>query len=165
MMVAWWKRILLSLLSVVVATIVCFAGMVVYSSLKSHPVSFHSSEVVLTVAVTVGFCVIAWIFSVPVVLLIRNVSGLRFWLYWVLGSCLGPVLVLALSAIIFTVYPQNAALFKSAVRPLVYGSAAISSLTSLFYLSLLRGAQKSAAARALKARPAQVRADDGLTPQ
>jgi hypothetical protein len=135
---------------------------VLYNVMKK--VSFHGSEVILTVMVMVGFCVIAWIFTVPVVLIIRNVSGWRFWFYWVLGSCVGPALVLALSAIISNLYPENAVLFKAAVRPLLYAAAADSTLASIFYLTLLRGAQKSAARRALKAGPAKVSVEDGLTP-
>jgi hypothetical protein len=162
MMVAWWKRLLLSLLSVVLATVICFLSVVLYNVMKK--VSFHGSEVILTVMVMVGFCVIAWIFTVPVVLIIRNVSGWRFWFYWVLGSCVGPALVLALSAIISNLYPENAVLFKAAVRPLLYAAAADSTLASIFYLTLLRGAQKSAARRALKAGPAKVSVEDGLTP-
>ena len=77
-MVAWWKRILLSLLSVVAAAVVCLLSVVLWSAVKSHPVSFRSSEVLLTAAVAVAFCVIAWLFSVPIVLIIKNISRLAF---------------------------------------------------------------------------------------
>jgi hypothetical protein len=148
-MVAWWKRILLSLLSVVVAAIVCLLCVVLWSTVKSHPVSFHSSEVLLTIAVTVAFCLIAWLFSVPIVLIIKNIRGWRFWFYWVLGSCVGPALMLALCAVILMVvsHNRNTSWYSPEELPLVYMSAAISSVSALLYLALLRRSQASAARR------------------
>ncbi|HEY1903824.1 MAG TPA: hypothetical protein VGG56_15430 [Terracidiphilus sp.] len=152
-MVAWWKRLLFSLASIVAAAIVCMAAIVVESADKSHPVSFRSSEVILTLAVIVGFCLIGWVFAVPAVLLVTNIRGGRFWLYWVLGSCVGPLLMLALCAVVFLVFPQGSGSpwLNPALRPLVYLAGAISSLTSLFYLLLLRRAQIRAAAATIQA--------------
>lgn len=145
-MVAWWKRLLFSLASMVAAAVLCLAAILIESALKTHPTSFRSSEVLLTVAVLVGFCLIGWVFSIPVVLMIRNVSGGRFWFYWILGSCVGPLLMLLLFAAVFVLVPQSpsAQWFNPALRPLVYFAAALSSLTSLFYLLLLRWAQRRA---------------------
>jgi len=58
--------------------------------------------------------------------------------------------MVALSALVFIVFPQNSSntMFSSALLPLVYLAAAVSSLTSLFYLLLLRRAQTRADARA-----------------
>jgi hypothetical protein len=155
-MVAWWKRILLSLLSVVVGTVVCLLGaeIVIWIAVKthllssSHSVSFHSSELLITIAVIVVFCVVAWLFSVPVVLIVRNISGWRFWFYWVLGSCIGPALMLALCAVILMVAFRGrgtAIWYSPEETPLIYIAAAISSVSSLLYLSLLRRSQAAAA--------------------
>jgi hypothetical protein len=146
-MVAWWKRLLLSLLCMIVATVFCFLAIVAYSAAKSQPVSFRSSEVLLTTAVTVGFCTVAWVFSVPVVLIITNIGGWRFWFYWVLGTCVGPALMLGLTSAIFFMLPHapGQPLLNPAVYPLIYLAGAISCLTSIFYLSLLRKAQAKAA--------------------
>jgi hypothetical protein len=146
-MVAWWKRLLFSLVSMVVAAVLCLGSLVLESVIKSHPGSFRGSEVILTVGVTVGFCLVAWIFSVPVVLIITNIHGWRFWLYWFLGSCIGPMLMLALSALVFFLVPHgpNEQWFHPELLSLVYLAAAISSLTSLLYLLLLRWAQGRAA--------------------
>lgn len=145
-MVAWWKRLLFSLASMVAAAVLLLACILLEGVLKGHPASIHSSELLLTIAVMVGFCLIAWIFSIPVVLIIRNIRGWRFWLYWILGSCVGPLLMLALFAAVFFVFPQSpsAQWFNPALRPLVYFAAAVSSLTSLFYLLLFRAAQRRA---------------------
>jgi hypothetical protein len=152
-MVAWWKRLLFSLVSIVAAAIVCMAAIVLESAVKSHPVSFRSSEVILTLAVTVAFCLVAWVFAVPAVLLVTNIRGGRFWFYWVLGSCVGPLLMLALCAVVFLAFPQGSGSpwLNPALRPLVYLAGAISSLTSLFYLLLLRRAQTRAAEKTIQA--------------
>ena len=155
-MVAWWKRILLSLLSVVVGTIVCLLGAeaVLWTAVKthlissSHSISFHSSELLITIAVIVAFCVIAWLFSVPVVLIVRNIRSWRFWFYWVLGSCIGPGLMLVLCAVILMVAFKgrgNAIWYSPQELPLIYMAAAISCISSLLYLWLLRRSQAAAA--------------------
>jgi hypothetical protein len=145
-MVAWWKRVLFSLVSMVVAATVCLLCVVLQSILKSHPANIHSSEVVLTIAVMIGFCMVGWVFAVPVVLIVTNFRKGRFWLYWVLGSCVGPLLMLALSAVVFIVFPQNSTktMMSPVLLPLIYLATAVSSLTSLFYLLLVRRAQTRA---------------------
>ena len=150
-MVAWWKRLFFSLASMVTAAVISISAIVLQSFIKSPTTNFRSSEIVLTIAVTVGFCLIAWVLSAPVVLIVRNIRGWRFWLYWLLGSSVGPLLMLALSALVFLAFPQNstAAWFSPALLPLLYLAAAISSLTSLFYLLLLRQAQKKADRKSL----------------
>ena len=141
---------LFSLLSMVVAATVCLLCVVLESVLKSHTAKIHSSEVVLTIGVMIGFCTVGWVFAVPVVLAVTNIRKWRFWLYWVLGSCVGPLLMLALSAVVFIVFPQNSTktMISPAVLPLVSLAGAVSSLTSLFYLLLLRRAQSRADAQA-----------------
>lgn len=104
----------------------------------------------LTIGVTVGLCLVGSVFTVPVVLMITNIRGWRFWFYWALGSAFGPLLMLALCALVFFLVPHSPSdhWFRPELLPLVYLAAAISSLTSLFYLLLLRRAQSRAAAGA-----------------
>ena len=145
-MVAWWKRLLFSLASIIAAAVICLASMLFETTLNSRPANIHSSEVILTVAVMVGFCLIAWMISIPAVLIVRNISGSRFWLYLFLGSSVGPLLMLLLFVAVFVLVPHgpSAQWFNPALRPLVYFAAAISSLTSLCYLLLLGWAQRRA---------------------
>ena len=145
-MVAWWKRLLFALASMIAAALICLACMLLETMLNSRPANIHSSEVMLTVAVMVGFCIIAWVISIPAVLIVRNISGNRFWLYWILGSSVGPLLMLLLFVAVFVVVPHGpgAQWFNPAFRPLAYLAAAISSLTSLCYLLLLGWAQRRA---------------------
>jgi len=130
----------------IAAAVICLACMLLETMLNSRPANIHSSEVMLTVAVMVGFCIIAWVISIPAVLIVRNISGNRFWLYWILGSSVGPLLVLLLFLAVFVVVPHGpgAQWFNPAFRPLIYFAAAISSLTSLCYLWLLGWAQRRA---------------------
>jgi hypothetical protein len=143
-MVAWWKRLLFSLASMVAAAVLLLACVFLEGVLKGHPASIHSSELLLTIVVMVGFCLIGWVFSIPVVLIIRNIRGWRFWFYWIFGSCVGPLLMLLLCLGVFVLVPHSpdAHWFYPALWPLIYFAAAISSLTSLFYLLLFRWAQR-----------------------
>ena len=146
-MVPWWKRLLFSLVSLVAASALCLAAVVVEDALKGHPGSIHSGEVILTMAVMGAFSVVAWVVSAPVVLIVQNIRGWRFWFYLLAGSSVGPLLMLALAGIIFTAFPQgpNASLLNPAVTPLLYLAGIISTLTSIFYLLLLRRATARAA--------------------
>jgi hypothetical protein len=96
--------------------------------------------------VMVGFCLIGWVISIPAILIVRNISGGRFWLYWILGSSVGPLLMLLLFVAVFVLVPHGpgAQWFNPALRPLAYFAAAISSLTSLCYLLWLGWAQRRA---------------------
>lgn len=146
-MVPLWKRLLFSLVSIVGSALICLACVVAESLIKTHPASIRSSEVLMTAGVTLGLCLLAWILSWPVILIIKNVRAWRFWLYFVLGSASGPSLVLAVATVVFIAIPHSpgAPWFNPALLPLVYLAAAISSLASLFYLLLLRRAQNRSA--------------------
>lgn len=145
-MVSRAKRILLSLLSVVVAAVVCFLAALLVTSMESDPASFQSSEVALTIGVLVCFCLVGWFFSVPAVVMVTNIRGWRFWFFWVLGSCLGPLLMIALFGVVLHFFPHDPKqnVFSPEFQPLLEMAAAISSLGSLLYLLLLRRAQKAA---------------------
>ena len=135
-MVAWWKRLLFSLASVVAAAAVCLGSLIVVEvALKRQTAIIHSSEVALTVGVTVALCLVGWVISTPLVLMVRNVPGGRFWIYWAVGSCVGPLLMLGLFAAVFFLVPHspNEQWIRPELWPLVYLAAAISSITSIFY--------------------------------
>jgi len=143
-MVAWWNRLLFSLASVVAAVVVCLGGLIVVEVvLKRQTAIIHSSEVALTVGVTFALCLVGWVITAPLILIVRNVPGGRFWVYWALGSCVGPLLMLGLFAAVFFLVPHspNDHWIRPELWPLLYLAAAISSLTSIFYLVLLRWGQ------------------------
>lgn len=144
-MVAWWKRLFFSLVSVLAAAAVCMGCMIVMDAIvKPVPGGIRSSEAVLTIAVTVGFSMVAWFVSMPAVLIVRNFRGYRFWLYWGLGSCVGPLLILALFGAVYLLVPHAATeqWMRPELRVILYLAAAVSSLTSLFYLLLVQWSEK-----------------------
>ena len=136
-MVPWWKRLAYGLVGWVVAT--CVVGAFVVSIFTVT----HSSagggisisglfEFWLASLITgVAFGIFGWLLGVPFVLLVRSAKGWRFWICLTLGSSIGPSIILIMS--LRSVEPPD----YSAV-PI---SAAISSLTTLIYLQLLRRAQ------------------------
>jgi hypothetical protein len=148
-MVSWWERVLLSLASVVMAALVCLAGVLLHSALPSHRGSLQASDLIFTGGFVVFFCSLGWVLSVPFVLVATNLRGWRFWLYLALGSGAGPLLMFAVFAFFYLAVPQSpsAHWFGPELRPLVYLAAAISSLTALIYLLLLRRAQARALSR------------------
>ena len=145
-MVSWWERVLLSLASVVMAALVCLAYVLLQGALPWHRGNVQASDLIFTGGFVAFFCALGWVLSVPVVILARHVYGWRLWVYLGLGSCAGTMLMLAVIAFLYFSVPQspNAHLFGPELRPLVYLATAISTLTALIYLFLLRRAQAKA---------------------
>ncbi|MGO9795624.1 MAG: hypothetical protein ACLPLZ_05955 [Terracidiphilus sp.] len=148
-MAPWWKRLFFSLVSIVAAAVVCMGGLIAFETvLKRQTAIIHGSEAGYLMGATIALCLVAWVVSAPVVLAVRNVRGVRFFVYWAVGSCIGPVLTLVLFALVFFLVPHspNEGWIRPELMPLVYLAAAISSLTSLFHLLLMRWAQGKATA-------------------
>lgn len=147
-MVPWWKRLIYSLGSVIVgagAAGALVAGREFISS--SHG---HVSAMGLTIA-GLGFdCWVVilslpgWLLAIPVVLLVRYTYGWRFWMYWALGTCVGPALILGV-ALYSALRAPNLEGFPGDSMSVVYLAGAISFLSTLLYLLLLRRARIRAA--------------------
>ncbi len=143
-MVPWWKRLVYSLGSVVVGAGV--SGALVSAKEFVTNAHGHLSAMGLTVAVLDFDCWVVilslpgWMLAIPIVLMVRNISGWRFWIYWVLGSCFGPMLVLGI-ALYSAVRAANFEAFPGNAASVVYLAGAISCLTTLLYLLLLRRGQ------------------------
>jgi drug/metabolite transporter (DMT)-like permease len=149
-MVAWWKRLLFSLGSVVTAVAVCLGALIAADLLlKGKIANIHGTEVGIAVGVTVALCLVGWVITAPLVLIVRKIPAGRFWIYWAFGSCIGPLLMLGLFAAVFLLVPHspNEHWIRPELLPLVYMAVALSSITSIFYLLLLRRAQTRAAAK------------------
>jgi hypothetical protein len=156
-MVSWWERMLLSLVSVVVAAFFCFAcillqSIVAIQGVFSHELAIHrNGDLFGTGVFLIFFCSLGWILSVPLVLMVKDIRGGRFWLYFALGSGAGPVLIFAVFAAVFLFVPHsaNARWFGPEMWPLVYLAGGVSVVTTAMYLTLLRRGQAKAARAAI----------------
>jgi hypothetical protein len=148
-MVAWWKRLIYSLVSAVLAAGICGACIAAEQFL-SNP-HRHLSAVGLWTAIlffdpwVIILSLPGWALGIPIVLLVKNIRGWRFWMYWAIGICFGPAIVLAV-AFYSATRGASFAGFPGNSMSVVYLAAAISGLTALIYLMLLRSGQNRAAA-------------------
>lgn len=140
-MVPWWKRLVYSLASAVVGAGVagaCAAAQQVI--VNSHG---HLSAMGVWTAIlffdpwVIVLSLPGWALAVPIVVLVTNIRGWRFWMWWAIGICLGPALVMVVA-----LYsgPGFGGLPGSSMSA-VYLAAAVSGLTTLIYLLLLRRGQ------------------------
>jgi hypothetical protein len=88
--------------------------------------------------------------AIPLVLLVRNIKGWRFWMYWAVGLLFGPAMILGVS-FYSAVRAPNFAGFPGNSMSMVYLAGAISGVTTLIYLLLLRRGQTRAAYHAAAA--------------
>ncbi len=149
-MIAWWQRLFFSLMSVLVATLVCLGIAFAADALfRRSSIEVRSSEAVVTIAVAVGFSMVAWFVSTPAVLIVKNFQGARFWVYLVMGSLVGPLMMLALFAAVYLLVPHQPgqSWFRPELHVLLYVSAGISSLTTLFYLLCVRWTERRRAGK------------------
>jgi len=153
-MVFWWKRLIYSFVSAALGAGVSGAGgaaQQVVSNAHGH----LSAMAVWTAILFFDPWVIAlslpgWFLALPLVLLVRNVRGWRFWMYWIIGICFGPVIVLIVNWIA-TMRGFSLAGLPGGLTAAIYLAAAISGLSSLIYLLLLRRGQAQSALRASEA--------------
>ncbi len=144
-MVSWWKRLIYSLVSAVLGAGVsgaCAAAQQVNANSHGHLSAMGLWMVILSFAPWVIILSLpGWALGVPFVLLVTNIRAWRFWMYWAIGLCIGPALILAVA-----LYsgPGLAGFPGSNSMSLFYLAAAISGLTTLIYLILLRRAQAQA---------------------
>lgn len=132
-----WKRLAFSLLSMVAAS-AAFAGL----SLLLPGTSKASIELFL-VATLVVSCVSlpGWFVALPLILLINNISGWRFWMYLGIGSSIGPVITYVGTIAPFLHSYKGHYSQAPTVIVMLGMSAVISCLATASYLLLLRGAQ------------------------
>jgi hypothetical protein len=152
-MVPWWKRLIYSLVGTMLGAGVCGACIAAQQFI-SNP-HRHLSAVGLATAIlffdpwVMVLSLPGWALAIPVVLLVRNIRGWRFWMYWAIGICFGPAIILAVAfysaargaSIGFAGFPENS-------MSVVYVAGAVSGLTTLIYLFLLRHGQAVAAVHA-----------------
>jgi len=153
-MVAWWKRLIYSLVGVVLGAGLCGAGAAA-EQVVANAHGHLSAMGVWTAILFFDPWVIAlsfpgWFLALPLVVLVRNVRGWRFGLYWIIGICFGPAIVLVVNWIA-AMRGFSLAGIPGGVTAAIYLACAISALSSLIYLLLLRRGQARAALHASEA--------------
>jgi hypothetical protein len=151
MTVSWWRRLLFSLASWMAAAILSGSLFVL-----TDEIGVHSSESVTLLQIGAGFAFFVamvflvslpgWLLAIPIVLAVRNIAGWRFWMYFALGTFIGPIWILSMGLYFSLVSPHHAG-FAPGPSDLYYRAVAVSSLTTLIYLLLLRRAQPAAAGK------------------
>jgi hypothetical protein len=151
MAVPWRKRLFYSLESWLIAAIVSgaiFAAAEEIGLPAEHAVTLAEigAGVAATIVLVLVFSLPGWLLAIPIVLAVRNFRGWRFWMYFALGSCIGPALFLGMALYFFLRSPAH---FGSLPGPLglYVRPAVVSSLTTLVYLLLLRRPQTVAPKR------------------
>lgn len=145
-MVAWWKRLIYSLFSVVAAGSI-FGVVVALQTIPANPSTrFQIAEVISYIWVLVFGSLPGWILTIPVVLIVTNIRGWRFWMYLAIGSAIGPALILGIA--IFVYFSSSHAVGLAwRVNSAQMLAAAISFVATLIYLLLLRWGQSPSESR------------------
>jgi ABC-type Fe3+ transport system permease subunit len=95
-MVPWWKRLIYSLASVLIASIAC--GLVFeFHRLLDHEAHFQAGDLLWFIFPVLVFSIPGWVLATPMVLTATNFSGWRLWFNLAIGSSIGPILMLGLA--------------------------------------------------------------------
>lgn len=139
-MVPWWKRLVYSLASVILSVGGCLA--VVFARMYSHGISGHpyARDFLIALIELLVCCIPGWLIAWPFVLLAKNPRGWRLPLLWLIGSCIGPVLLLGFAALAYRGLSGFWGAVPEATSFLAL-AAAVSCLATSLYLLLLRRAQ------------------------
>jgi len=137
-MIPWWKRLVYSLASVV-ATGTVLGLVVLFPYSLEKPVAHHSPIGWLGMFLFFECLVMmltfpCWLLATPLILVVTNFRGWRFWTYWAIGSFIGPL------------YWFGRKLIGLDTNGKLYGEpywvvSAVSVLASLVYLLIARRAQ------------------------
>jgi hypothetical protein len=133
-MVPKWKRLLLSLTGFVLAVAICCFLLSIRGGIGNPPdpkglLQLFCYESIMML----WFSLPGWVLALPAILLFTDLRAWRFWALLALGAGIGP----------FTLYLEFMYVHYSSAGDKLYLSlaAAVSSLSTLIYLFLLRRSQ------------------------
>ena len=125
-----WKRLALSLLSLLLASMLCSSALA--GKKGFGPKAFI--EDVFYFGAAIFLCSLpGWIVAIPVVLFVSNFNGWRLWAMLALGVGIGP-LVMFTVALYLQVTSPNPSHYAPEARNLVFLATAVSALTTVLYL-------------------------------
>jgi hypothetical protein len=130
-----WKRISYSFVSVLFGGTVVGIGASLrdnFANPKAHvdPVSLLISTCIVAIASLSG-----WLVALPIVLLVRDYSRWRIWLWGAVGICIGPGVVIGMASYGF-ITERNSADFFTAIAGFLLLATLVSALSTCTYLFL-----------------------------
>jgi hypothetical protein len=142
-LVPWWKKLSISLVSWIAGSILGAVVTVLAMAVANPPPLSRAIEPLQAVMFMAPFFLIfsflGWVAAIPVVLIANSFCRWRLWLYLALGTCIGPILYLALGLYSFLRSKTPIHIFEMPPQFIV-----VSFLTTLIYLLLIRRAQAAA---------------------
>jgi len=130
------QRLIRSLVSLLIAAAVGGLGMALNDVRYGR--AFSVDSCFWYSVFTFVFGLVGWTLALPIVLTITSVQGWRFWSLLALGTGIGPLVVFALavySAISSSNYTMS---YAPEAKNIVFVALAVSFMTTLIYLVLLR---------------------------
>jgi hypothetical protein len=138
-MVPWWKRLIYSLASTLIASIAC-GLMFEFQRLLDRDAHFQASDPLWFVFTVLVFTLPGWLLAMPFVLLATDFHGWRWWLFVAVGSAIGPIFMIGLAIYERLTPPHDDWLWGNGI---FFGLAtAVSCVTTLIYVGLIRRAQR-----------------------
>jgi hypothetical protein len=150
-MVHWWGRLVYSLASVAAAAVLAVGLLMIVGSLPAFGGGVRGGALRMLSAGAVSafiglvftFSLPGWLLGVPFVLAVKDLRAWRFWLWFAIGACIGPLLMV--SFVLLQVLRDPHLHISSSLSEatfFIYLATGVSCLTTLLYLLLLRWAQK-----------------------
>ena len=96
-MVPWWKRLLYSLVSVTVAAFVCDSFLSIAAVFMFPSQHYAAAGFFPGLGIVLVFSLPGWVLAIPVVLIVTNIRGWRFWVYFAIGCTIGPLLMFGIA--------------------------------------------------------------------
>jgi hypothetical protein len=87
-------------------------------------------------------CIGGWILSLPIVLLAKRLYAQPFWIILLVGTAIGPILMLLIALWMILSSPYPVGPFPPEDKNLVYLAIVVSFFTTLLYLLLMRRAAR-----------------------
>ena len=139
-MAPWWRRLLYSFCSILIAIPVGFLLMSIVQYIVERKLSINMDGFIIGVIFVFIYSVPVWFLAIPICLLVTNIRGWRFWMYWAIGSCIGPLFLLGRELFSYLQHPNEhcGAYVAYLDTYVVLTATMISSLTTIFYLLSLR---------------------------
>jgi len=150
-MPVWWKRLGFSFLSVILGGGLVGVITSLVSTLDDPRAKLDPGELIPFTCIVVIFSLTGWLAAIPFVLLVRDYSGWRVWLWGAAGISVGPGVLLAIGLYVSLTDPNFAG--WSGESGFFVMSTAVSTLSTFSYLLLVlrpRGRRRATADPSLR---------------